>query len=712
MSQSITDRLQEVIGGLGGDEGSEPEPDSGSDEPEGVDRRRQRATADKNLFLKRFDKLAYRLFGEYFSEREEEYADYRRAVNQARMDVVYNIYLSRVALSAVVAAVIGIVSGIALTVVLSSMGYLTGVGTNLRGPGVLESFMSQYSVYIFGAFISFVVMDVLAAVVGGVLYYIPIYKAGERRRRINRMLPSSITFMYALSNGGMNIIEVMEELSKSEDVYGEVSKEFDVMIRDMEYFGSDLRASLENASRMTPSDNLQSFLDDLLSVIDSGGEVTPFLLTKSQQYHEIRKQDQKSFLDTLALMAEAYVTAFVAAPLFIIIITTIMSLMGGANMTQIYLLVYGGLPLASLGFVIVIDLISTGGEQGAETLDLEHDEFDMEQLKQNAEESQDARVEDIVGGRRKVGVKRKLTNPLSSIRENPVLSLIITVPVGLLIAALSILYGFAEPSVDAFLESPITNTTYLWVFPFLTAAIPLSYFHEKKSRREKKILKELPDTIKKIRSANDTGMTLKESILLVSETSSGALAQELEKVYNDVKWRGNLNDSLTSFANRMKVPRLSRTIKLIKKANESSGNIQSVLDIAARDVELEYKLDRERFQNMIIYTVIIILTFLVFLFVIVVLDSRFLSEMTEVASPESGGSSNVGGSSSGSGSGGAFSVSDIPIDTFRMVFFHASIIQAFTTGLIAGQMGENDVLSGLKYCVAMTVIALLVFIFI
>jgi flagellar protein FlaJ len=462
--------------------------------------------------------------------------------------------------------------------------------------------------------------------------------------------------------------------------------------------------ALENASQTTPSDSLQGFLDDLLSVIDSGGDVTPFLLTKSQQYHEIRKQDQQNFLDTLALMAEAYVTAFVAAPLFIIIITTIMSLMGGANLTQIYLLVYAGLPLASIGFVVVIDIISTGSEQGAESLETDTDQFNIKDLEENAEESDDERVSEILRGKRSEEVKRKLRNPLSSIRKQPLASLLVTVPVAVVSAAAAVFFGLAEPSLDAFLEDPINNTTYLWVLPFLIAAVPLSYFHERASRRESKIIKELPDTLKKIRSANDTGMTLKESLLLVSETSSGTLADELEKVHNDAKWRGDLNDSLVLFANRVGVSRLCRTVKLLTKANESSGNIKPVLDVAARDVELEYKLDRERFQSMIIYTVIIVLTFLVFLFVIIVLDSRFLSEMTEVSSPET--------ASESGGSGGAFSVSDIPIDTFRMIFFHASIIQAFTTGLIAGQMGENDLLSGLKYSVAMTVIALLVFVFI
>lgn len=57
-------------------------------------------------------------------------------------------------------------------------------------------------------------------------------------------------------------------------------------------------------------------------------------------------------------------------------------------------------------------------------------------------------------------------------------------------------------------------------------------------------------------------------------------------------------------------------------------------------------------------------------------------------------------------------MSDIPIEKYRMVFFHAGVIQAFCSGLVAGQMGEDDVLSGLKYAIVMTFIAVVVFLFI
>ena len=426
------------------------------------------------------------------------------------------------------------------------------------------------------------------------------------------------------------------------------------------------------------------------------------MLNKSQQYHEVRKQDQKGFLDTLALMSESYVTAFVAAPLFIIIITSIMSVMGGANLTQLYAIIYLVLPVASGGFAFVIDLISGGGDGSTDQLETSRDPFELEDVQEMRKNSEDDRLDDLIKAKKLQGTKEFVRDPLAKVREQPLLSLGFTTPVALLFPVIMVLAGYATPSIAAFKEVPVWNTLYLAIIPLLILTIPLSYYHEMKQRREKKIIRELPETLKKMSSANETGMTLDESLLLVSKTSSGILADEFKKVHNEIQWDTGLNDAMVGFANRLKIPRVSRTVKLITKANESSGNVQEVLEVAARDVDTAYKLDRERFQNMIIYTVIILISFLVFLFVIVILQRQFLSVMAEKAADfESQG-----------GGGGGFSLENLPIATYKMIFFHAAVIQGFTSGLVAGQMGEDHVLSGLKYGIVMTFIAVAVFFFI
>lgn len=660
---------------------------------------------EEDSFQKKIDRFAYNLFGNYFKSKKNSYAGYRKKINQARMEVGYDMYLSRITLYSVITGLMGALLGVLLTWVLAQVGVTETMTASLNVPPAVEGFLASYRTYIIGFFLSVIIAAVFGGIAGGILYYVPSFKAGERQRKIDNTLPYAVTFMYALSRGGMNVLEVMGKLSNANDVYGEVSNEFDMILRDMDYFGNDLRIALRNASDMTPSDNLADFLDDLLSVIDSGGEITPFMLNKSQQYHEIKKQDQKGFLDTLALMSESYVTAFVAAPLFIIIITAIMSVMGGANMMQLYAIIYLVLPLASIGFAFVIDIISGGGDGSTDQLKRERQPFQLEDVEEIAKRSDDDRLDDLVRAKKLQGTKDFIRDPLAKVREQPLISLAFTIPVAILFAVVMVLTGYATLSVEAFKDAPVSNTIYVAIIPMLMIITPLSYYHEKKQRRNKKVIRELPETLKKLSSANETGMTLDESLLLVAETSQGILAKEFKLVHNEVQWDTGINDALVGFANRLKIPRVSRTVKLITKANESSGNIQEVLQVAARDVDTAYKLDRERFQNMIIYTVIILISFLVFLFVIVVLQRQFLTVMAEEAA-------GFDSSQAGGGTSAGFSIEDVPVDTYNMIFFHASVIQGFFSGLVAGQMGEDHVLSGLKYGIVMTLIAVVVFLFI
>jgi flagellar protein FlaJ len=65
---------------------------------------------------------------------------------------------------------------------------------------------------------------------------------------------------------------------------------------------------------------------------------------------------QKEFLETLGVLAESYVTVVVAGPLFLIVMLSVMSLVGGGagSTMMLYLIALVVLPLSNLGFTFVI----------------------------------------------------------------------------------------------------------------------------------------------------------------------------------------------------------------------------------------------------------------------------------------------------------------------------------------------------------------------
>jgi flagellar protein FlaJ len=115
-------------------------------------------------------------------------------------------------------------------------------------------------------------------------------------------------------------------------------------------------------------------------------------------------------------------------------------------------------------------------------------------------------------------------------------------------------------------------------------------------------------------------------------------------------------------------------------------------------------LKKERLSEMFIYTAIIYLSFFVFLFVVGVLTIQFLPILANITSS---------GLTTAGGPGGALGgVGTIPIVSFNRLFYHACLVQALFSGLIAGQMGESSIAGGVKHSCALLIITLVVFNFV
>jgi len=111
---------------------------------------------------------------------------------------------------------------------------------------------------------------------------------------------------------------------------------------------------------------------NLLTVIDSGGNIPTYFRDKSEQYLNSAKIEQKGFLETLGLIAESYVTAFIAGPLFIIILGVMMAVMSNGSNAMIYAIIYGMIPIGSLMFVVMISIITPGSSGEAPLLPTEN----------------------------------------------------------------------------------------------------------------------------------------------------------------------------------------------------------------------------------------------------------------------------------------------------------------------------------------------------
>ena len=652
--------------------------------------------------------LFYPLYRRLFDEDSDFVSDIDKKLSQARMASNAEMYISR-------ALAVGVLVGLALWVLGLLVGWLV---SQLMGTGPVLGVPLPDSLSVIVQFVrSPLILLITALVFGGIgfvigfgsLLTLPYLRATERKREINSLLPDTIAFMYALSVGGMNQLEIVRAAARAEDTYGEVSKEFQTIMLETEYFDTDYRTAVRNQSLETPSSELSQFLTDMLSILDSGGDMTKFLEDQKDKHMRTAKQEQQKQLDTLELFGEMYMTLSLF-PLLLIIILVIMTMMGGGGSDMfLYLTVYVLIPLIGFAFLIMVSTVT-------------QDEFGDGYLRPQADE--EFTVEDGISlfntqlvdeytGRHRVfdRIKKRegkhafgevLRAPHLFFRDYPLMVLTVTGPLTLLLLLGLIVTGNAPLSLSGMQDSVLWGT-FVWVYmPLYLNLVPLAIFHEWNVRSRRAILGNLSENLRKLASANDTGMTLLESIKVVSDTSSGKLSNEFEKMYAKVNYGTSLKDALREFNNSYHIPRLARTVKLVSEAQETSSHIQDVLSTAATSSENQDDIERERRARTLMQVVIIIMTYLTLLAVMALLQVQFLDTMTA-----------IGGEAADNGDGATDEfIGDLDADFLSMLFFHAVTIQAIISAIVAGYIRNVDLVSGAKYAVFLATTALIVWIFV
>ncbi|TFG89703.1 MAG: secretion system protein [Candidatus Atribacteria bacterium] len=297
--------------------------------------------------------FAYNIFGEFYQKKRSNYYGLRQNILKSRMNMGYDMYLSGTLLTSIICALVGL---ILLNVIFSQVG-VPEISSNRLHLPLWTAEYSEYkvlAVQIIGSI--FVAVSFFGVVYQMFLAY-PAIIASERKGKIDHLLPYAVNYMSAMSGSGVLPLDLFRALAANK-ICGEVSVETRYLVRDIEVLGHNLLSGMKNLLSTTPSLMLQDFLQGAITVVSSGGELEPYFKIKTEQYLIENRQRQKEFLETLGLLAETYVTAFVAGPLFLIIVIAVMSMMGSADMLFLYLLVYAIVPIGSIMFIVLINTMT------------------------------------------------------------------------------------------------------------------------------------------------------------------------------------------------------------------------------------------------------------------------------------------------------------------------------------------------------------------
>jgi flagellar protein FlaJ len=226
--------------------------------------------------------------------------------------------------------------------------------------GYVTSFVSLLILYLIvphpiTAMLMLIVSCVVPIAIG--LYYIslPASKAKSRGKKIDRFLPYAANFINTMSVAGISPSEIFEALSKVE-LYGEIQKEAKKITTEINMMGVDTVTAMQNAIKISPSTKFKEFIQGILSTIQSGSELGPYFERCVERYMATDLVDRKRNLESLAIMAEAFVVTVIAFPLFLTIIISIMGLTSstGIAFDFLYIIALLVLPMAYFGFYVLM----------------------------------------------------------------------------------------------------------------------------------------------------------------------------------------------------------------------------------------------------------------------------------------------------------------------------------------------------------------------
>lgn len=184
----------------------------------------------------------------------------------------------------------------------------------------------------------------------------PAVQAVLRARDLDAKLPYALNYLATLASAGATPQALFASLAR-QPIYGAAAREAARITRDIELLGHDVVTAMARAGERTASAKWQDLLQGAITALTSGGDLRTYFRDKAEQFLLDNRHEQKRFLEGLGVLAECFVTVVVAAPLFLIVILSVMTSLGGSVQQTVlvgYTLVLVVLPLAQAGFVATI----------------------------------------------------------------------------------------------------------------------------------------------------------------------------------------------------------------------------------------------------------------------------------------------------------------------------------------------------------------------
>jgi len=237
----------------------------------------------------------------------------------------------------------------------------------------------------------------------------------------------------------------------------------------------------------------------------------------------------------------------------------------------------------------------------------------------------------------------------------------------------------------------------LVVFGVLGCIGPIGFYNYRKEKIKKEVQERLPDFLRDIANSSASGMTIFDSIRSASEGDYGALTPELKMMVSQLSWGIPIDDALHNFAKRINTDETKRLAITINKALEIGGNTSAVFNAAAKEIDQIVRVEQQRRLEMSMYSMVIFISFFVFLAVIIIINETIFQAIYELG--EQMGGQRIGG----------MEIARIDTTEVTNMFFAFVFVQSIGGGLLGGFMMEGNISSGVRQAFALVLVSFITF---
>ncbi|MFH1977950.1 MAG: type II secretion system F family protein [Candidatus Aenigmatarchaeota archaeon] len=264
----------------------------------------------------------------------------------------------------------------------------------------------------------------------------------------------------------------------------------------------------------------------------------------------------------------------------------------------------------------------------------------------------------------------------------------------------------------------------MFIISMFIVIVPIFLFKYTEYMWLRAVENEFPSFVRDLADAKRSGMSLPESVKVVSKSDYGKLTTEIHKMNNRLTWGTPFLRVLEIFGYGVKRSRMIReALDIIRESYETGGDVAATLNSVARNMLMLKEAEAERESLVKQHVFIMYGVFFMFLSIsVMIIQVMVPMVQAQPIQTEQSGALGLNFENPCKGIGG------FPCDLFKgaglmlgipegigqyytSLFFYVVIIQGIFTGLIAGQIGENSTVAGSKHSLIMTFIAIGVFLF-